>query len=95
MGEYQLGGRSALEWVLEQHEERTPKGPTIRASFNACRFADHKEEVIALLKRFARVSIGTVAVTGAMRQLPAPRATGEDSAPDREENPATEEQAAE
>jgi predicted helicase len=27
--DYQLGNRSALEWVLDQHRERSPKDPTI------------------------------------------------------------------
>jgi len=26
---YRLGNRSALEWVLDQHKEKTPKDPTI------------------------------------------------------------------
>ena len=42
---YRLGSRSALEWVLDQHKERTPRDPTIRERFNTYRFADHKERV--------------------------------------------------
>ena len=70
--QYRLGNRSALEWVLDQHKERTPKDPTIRARFNTYRFADHKEEVIDLLCRVTRVSVETVAITEAMRRLPRP-----------------------
>ena len=47
---YKLGNRSALEWILDQYKEKTPKDPTIRAKFNTYRFADHKEKVIDLLK---------------------------------------------
>lgn len=31
---YKLGNRSVLEWVLDQHKEKTPKDPTIREKFN-------------------------------------------------------------
>ena len=68
--DYRLGNRSALEWVLDQHKEKTPKDPTIRERFNTYRFADHKEKVIDLLMRVTRVSVETVAVVEAMRQLP-------------------------
>ena len=44
--DYQLGGRSALEWVLDQYKEKKPKAPTIRARFDTYRFADDKEKVI-------------------------------------------------
>ena len=69
--DYRLGNRSALEWVLDQHKEKTPKDPTIRKRFNTYRFADHKEKVIDLLMRVTRVSVETVAIVEAMRQLPA------------------------
>jgi predicted helicase len=64
---YRLGNRSALEWVLDQYKEKTPKDPTIREKFNAYRFADHKEEVIGLLKRVTRVSVETMKIVEAMR----------------------------
>jgi predicted helicase len=54
---YRLGNRSALEWILDQYKEKTPKDPTIREKFNTYRFADYKEKVIDLLKRVTRVSI--------------------------------------
>ena len=46
---YELGSRSAVEWVLDQYKERKPRDPTIRERFNTYRFADHKERVIDLL----------------------------------------------
>ena len=60
--DYRLGNRSALEWVLNQHKEKTPEDPTIRERFNTYRFADHKEKVIDLLRRVTRVSVETMAI---------------------------------
>ena len=67
---YRLGNRSAIDWVLDQHKEKTPRDPTIRAKFNTYRFADHKEEMIKLLAKVVTVSLETIAVTDAMRDLP-------------------------
>jgi predicted helicase len=65
--DYRLGNRSALDWVLDQHKEKKPKDPTIRARFDTYRFADHKERVIDLLARVATVSVETVRIVGAMK----------------------------
>jgi len=64
---YRLGNRSALEWILDQYKEKTPKDPTIREKFNTYRFADHKEKVIDLLKRVTRVSVETMKIVDAMK----------------------------
>jgi len=64
---YRLGNRSALEWILDQYKEKTPKDPTIREKFNPYRFADHKEKVIDLLKRVTRVSVETMKIVEAMQ----------------------------
>ena len=56
---YELGSRSALEWVLDQYKEKKPRDPTIRERFNTYRFADHKERVIDLLGRVCAVSVKT------------------------------------
>lgn len=69
--DYRLGNRSAIDWVLDQHKEKTPKDPTIREKFNTYRFADYKEHVIDLLGRVVAVSIATVDIVDAMRALPA------------------------
>ena len=61
--DYRLGSRSALEWVLEQYKERTPRDQTIRDKFNTYRFADYKERVIDLLRRVCTVSYKTVYLT--------------------------------
>jgi predicted helicase len=68
---YLLGNRAAIDWVLDQHKEKTPKDPTIREKFNTYRFADHKEEAVDLLARVVTVSLETVAITDAMAALPA------------------------
>lgn len=64
---YKLGNRSALESILDQYKEKTPKDPTIREKFNTYRFADHTEKVIDLLRRVTRVSVETMEVVQAMR----------------------------
>lgn len=67
--DYRLGNRSAIDWVLDQHKEKTPRDPTIREKFNTYRFADYKESMIALLAKVVRVSVDTVAITSAMATL--------------------------
>ena len=64
--EYQLGSRSALEWVLDQYKEKRPRDPTIAERFNTYRFADYKEHVIDLLRRVCTVSVKTVEIVGRM-----------------------------
>ncbi len=66
---YRLGNRSAIDWVLDQHKEKKPRDPTVRAKFNTYRFADHKEAMIKLLARVVTVSLETVKITDAMRAL--------------------------
>ena len=65
--DYRLGNRSAIDWVLDQHKEKTPRDPTIRAKFNTYRFADYKESMITLLAKVVTVSVETVVITEAMR----------------------------
>ena len=62
--QYQLGPRSALEWVLDQYKEKKPRDPVVREKFNAYRFQDHKPEVIDLLKRVCAVSVKTMRIVG-------------------------------
>ena len=64
--EYELGSRTALEWVLEQYRERKPRDKTIAAKFNTYRFADHKEQVIDLLRRVCAVSEATADIVAGM-----------------------------
>lgn len=65
--DYRLGNRSAIDWVLDQHKEKTPKDATIREKFNTYRFKDYKDKVIDLLGRVVTLSLDTVAITEAMK----------------------------
>ena len=67
--EYRLGSRSALEWVLDQYKEKTPRDPTIREKFNNYKFADHKEKVIDLLQRVCTVSVETVRIVDELGRI--------------------------
>ena len=67
--EYRLGSRSALEWVLDQYKEKTPRDPTVRDRFNTYRFADYKEQVIDLLQRVCTVSVKTVRIVDQLNLL--------------------------
>mgnify|MGYP006179736521 CR=1 FL=1 len=67
--EYRLGNRSGLEWVLDQHKEKTPRDPTIRARFNTYRFADYREQVIELLRRVTTVSVETMKIVNGLPTL--------------------------
>ena len=66
---YRLGNRSAIDWVLDQHKEKKPRDPTIAAKFNTYRLAEYKESMIDLLAKVVRVSVETVAITEAMRNV--------------------------
>lgn len=65
--DYRLGHRSALEWILEEYKETTPRDPTIREKLNTYRFTDHEKKVIDLLMRVCRVSIETLQIITAIR----------------------------
>ena len=66
--EYKLGNRSAVEWILDQHKEKTPKDPTIREKFNNYKFADYKENVIDLIMRVTTVSVETMKIIREMEK---------------------------
>ena len=63
---YQLGNRSAIEWVLDQYKEKTPRDQVIREKFSEYRFADYKESMIPLLAKVVRISVDTMMITEAM-----------------------------
>ncbi|TKK68347.1 DNA methyltransferase [Ilyomonas limi] len=64
--DYQLGNRSALEWILDQYKEKKPGDPTIAEHFNTYHFHDYKEHVINLLQRVCTVSVETIKIIGEM-----------------------------
>ncbi len=66
---YRLSNRSAIDWVLDQHKESRPRDPTIAASFNTYRLADHKEDLIETLSRVIRIALRTLEITAAMVAL--------------------------
>ena len=63
---YELGSRSALEWVLDQHKEKKPRDPTIRAQFDNYRLADRKERLVDLLAKICAVSVQTMETVDGM-----------------------------
>ena len=92
--EYRLGNRTGIDWVLDQHREKKVRDATVEAWLKdnpdaRYRFAAHKERVIDLIGRVARVSVETVAIVGAMREVraradaaPFPAATAALDTPD-------------
>jgi predicted helicase len=64
---YELGNRSALDWVLDQHKEKVSKDPLVAATFNTYRFASVKEAVVALIGRVTRLSVETIRITEDMK----------------------------
>lgn len=67
---YVLGNRCAIDWVLDQHKEKTPKDRAVRERFSVYRFADHKEHVVDLLRRVTTVSVETMKIVEEMRTVP-------------------------
>jgi len=64
--QYQLGNRSALEWILDQYKEKKIADPTIAEKFAHYRFADYKEQVIDLLEKVCTVSVETMRIIDRM-----------------------------
>jgi predicted helicase len=66
--DYKLGSRSAMEWVMEQHREKTPRDEVIREKFDNYHFSAYKERVIDLLRRVVSVSVDTMDIVDQMRK---------------------------
>lgn len=64
---FRIGNRSAIDWVLDQHKEKTLRDLTIRERFNNYRFRDYKESMIALLAKVARLCVETNSITERMK----------------------------
>jgi len=64
---YKLGTRSGLEWVLDQYKLSKPKDQTIVEKFNNYKLADHKDNVISLLKRVCTISVETMKIIDQMK----------------------------
>ena len=74
--EYEFNGRTPLHWILLTYKEVKNKiSPTscndkkIREKFNTYNFADHKEELITLLKKVTTVCVETVKLRKELEQL--------------------------
>ena len=65
---YKLGNRSALEWILDQYQEKKPKDPTIAEKFNTYRLEDYEVQVVDLLLRVCTVSVETMKIIGEMEE---------------------------
>jgi len=65
--QYQLGSRSAIEWILDQYKEKEPNEPIIAEKFNRYKFSEHKNHVIDLIKRVCNVSVQTMQIVTEMQ----------------------------
>ena len=74
--EYSLEGRNPLKWILDLHKQKINElrdndsnDKSIQKKFNTYNFADHKEDVITLLKKVTTVCIETVKLRKELEQL--------------------------
>ena len=66
--EYQLGIRSAIDWVLDQYKIKKIKDETIMAMFNDYKYENYKDEIIELIKKVTTVSMKSLAVMKEMKE---------------------------
>jgi predicted helicase len=66
---FQLGNRSALEWILDQYSERSIRDPVVAARFDTYKFSKNKTKVIDLIERITRVSVETVDIVSEMAAM--------------------------
>ena len=66
---YRLGSRSALEWVLDQHKEKSGRDEVVRDNFERYTFAEHKERVIDLLRKVTKVSVETMTILDELEKV--------------------------
>ena len=74
--EYTIGSRNPLEWILEfykesknQIQEESCSDKAVRDRFNTYKFADHKEDLITLLKKVTTVCVETVRLRKELEQM--------------------------
>jgi predicted helicase len=68
--DYRLGNRSALEWVIDQHQVTTDKRSGITSDPNR---PDDPEYIVRLVERVVRVSVETVGIIKGMPADTTPR----------------------
>jgi len=59
---YRLGGRSALDWVIEQYQVKTDKRSGIVSDPN--QYSDDEKYIVDLVRRVTTVSVETVRLVG-------------------------------
>lgn len=83
--EYKIGSKNPLEWILEFYKEAknqikkdSSDDQTVRDKFNTYKFADHKEDLIVLLRKVTTVCVETVRLRKKLEQMewgPQPKLT--------------------
>lgn len=65
--EYQVNGRSALEWVIDRYQVKTDKKSLITNDPNDyCRAVDNPRYIVDLIKRLVTVSLETLKLVGTL-----------------------------
>lgn len=64
--DYQLGIRSAIEWILDQYKVKAIKDDTISHMFNDYKYIEHKEIIISLIQKVITVSLNTIEIMNEM-----------------------------
>jgi len=65
--EYQLGIRSAIDWILDQYKVKKIKDETVTAMFNDYKYENYKDEIIELIKKVTTVSMKSLAIMKEMK----------------------------
>ncbi len=65
---YKIRNRTAVEWILDQYKEKTPKSETLRKNFNNYSFEDYKGYVIELIQKVVTVSLETTKIIKRMEE---------------------------
>lgn len=66
---FQLGIRSAVEWILDQYKVKAIKDETITTMFNDYNYKKHKEEIIVLIQKVITISLNTLTVSKLMQDI--------------------------
>jgi len=66
---YQLGNRTAIEWILDQYKEREPSEPILSEKFNTYKFENFKRQIIELINNVCYVSDKTVDIINKIKTI--------------------------
>jgi len=66
--EYQLGIRSAIDWILDQYKVKKIKDDTVANMFNDYNYLDYKEEIIELIQKVTTVSLKSLDIMDEMEK---------------------------